>query len=117
MPINPIGNPENFLSNRNQFNFIIANISNEDVLDIISQLENKSTGPYSIPVDLLKLIPDLIIFPLCEIINLSFSTGIFPDHLKIAKIIPVFKNGSAVDVNNYRPISLLSIFDKILKAL
>ena len=117
VPINPIGNPENFLSNRNQFNFIIANISNEDVLDIISQLENKSTGPYSIPVDLLKLIPDLIIFPLCEIINLSFSTGIFPDHLKIAKIIPVFKNGSAVDVNNYRPISLLSIFDKIIEKL
>ena len=63
------------------------------------------------------MIPDLIIFPLCEIINLSFSTGKFPDHLKIAKVIPVFKNGSVADVNNYRPISLLSIFDKIIEKL
>ena len=105
------------MKNRNQFNFIIANISNEDILDVIAQLENKSTGPHSIPVDLLKMIPDLIIFPLCEIINLSFSTGKFPDHLKIAKVIPVFKNGSVTDVNNYRPISLLSIFDKIIEKL
>ena len=84
---------------------------------MINQLENKSTGPNSIPVDLLKMIPDLIIFPLCEIINLSFLTGEFPDALKIAKVIPIFKSGSVVDVNNYRPISLLSIFDKIIEKL
>ena len=98
-------------------NFIIANISNEDILDVIKELENKSTGPFSIPVDLLKMIPDLIIFPLCEIINLSFSTGKFPDSLKIAKVIPIFKSGSVLEVTNYRPISLLSIFDKIIEKL
>ena len=98
-------------------NFIIANISNEDILDVIKELENKSTGPFSIPVDLLKMIPDLIIFPLCEIINLSFSTGKFPDSLKIAKVIPIFKNGSVLEVTNYRPISLLSIFNKIIEKL
>ena len=40
--------------------------------------------------------------PLTEIINLSFSTGIYPNNLKIAKIIPVFKNkGSNLQCNNY----------------
>ena len=117
VPINPVGKPESFLGQRNHLNFIIANISNEDILDVIKELENKSTGPFSIPVDLLKMIPDLIIFPLCEIINLSFSTGKFPDSLKIAKVIPIFKSGSVLEVTNYRPISLLSIFDKIIEKL
>ena len=83
------------------------------MLEIINTLENKSTGPASIPVKLLKLIPDLIIVPLCKLINLSFISGSFPDPLKIVKVIPIHKNGSTQDMNNYRPISLLSIFDKI----
>ena len=56
--------------------------------------------------------------PLTEIINLSFSTGIYPNNLKIAKIIPVFKNkGSNLQCNNYRPISLLSNINKIFEKL
>ena len=85
--------------------------------EIINALENKSTGPASIPVKLLKLIPDLIIVPLCKLINLSFISGSFPDPLKIVKIIPIHKNGSTQDMNNYRPISLLSVFDKIMEKM
>ena len=115
IPVNPKIKPEKFLKNRNQLNFLIAHISNEEVLDIINQLENKSTGPQSIPIKLLKLIPDLILIPLCKIINHSFQTGVFPDALKISEIIPIHKGGSTEDLNNYRPISLLSIFDKIIE--
>ena len=60
---------------------------------------------------------DLVVVPLCRIINLSFSTGVFPDVLKVAKVIVLHKGGSTQDVNNYRPISLLSIFDKIIEKL
>ena len=109
--------PERFLKNRNQFNFIVAHISTEDVLKIIQSLNNKATGPFSIPTKLLLLIPDLIILPLCKIIYTSFSTGKFPDALKIVKVIPIHKSGSTQDVNNFRPISLLSIFDKIIEKL
>ena len=49
--------------------------------------------------------------------QLSFSTGVFPDALKIVKVIPVHKSGSTQDLNNFRPISLLSIFDKIIEKL
>ena len=109
--------PSFYLRNRIQLNFIIAHISEQDVLDIITALPIKSTGPASIPTKLLKLVADLIVVPLCHIINLSFSTGVFPDVLKVAKVIVLHNGGSTQDVNNYRPISLLSIFDKIIEKL
>ena len=97
--------------------FVSAHVSNEEILDIINSLENKSTGPSSIPLKLLSLIPDLIILPLAYIINMSFITGEYPNLLKIVKVIPIHKGGSTQDVNNYRPISILSIFDKIIEKL
>ena len=48
---------------------------------------------------------------------MSLLTGVYPDLLKIAKIIPIHQGGSTQDINNYRPISLLSIFDKIIEKL
>ena len=51
------------------------------------------------------------------LINLSFSTGIFPNNLKTAKVIPIHKKGSKLDCTNYRPISLLSNIDKIFEKL
>ena len=65
----------------------------------------------------MKIVADIIAIPLCRIINLSFSKGIFPDLLKTVKVIALFKSGSADELNNYRPISLLSIFDKIMEKI
>ena len=106
-----------FMKERINNVFLIGHVSEEEVPDIIKSLENKSAGPASIPIKLLKLIPDLIILPLCNIINVSFNTGVFPSLLKIVKVIPIHKGGSTQDMNNYRPISLLSIFDKIIEKL
>ena len=100
--------PSRFLKNRIQLNFLIAHVSDEDVINIIQSLPNKGTGPASIPLRMLKVAADLIAIPLCHIINISFSTGIFPDALKIAKVIPLHKGGSTQDENNFRPISLLN---------
>ena len=44
-------------------------------------------------------------------------TGVFPDALKISEVIPIHKGGSTEEINNYRPISLLSVFDKIIEKL
>ena len=107
----------NFLKNRIQTNFIIAHSANEEIVDIINSLENKSTGPSSIPVKLLRLIPDIIIIPLAYIINMSLKPGVYPNLLKLVKVVPIHKGGSTEDINNYRPISLLSIFDKIIEKL
>ena len=109
--------PSRFLKIQNQINFVIAHISNDEILDIINSLENKSTGPSSIPLKLLLMIPDLITIPLAYIITMSLITGEFPDLLKLVKVIPILKGGDTQDVNNYRPISLLSVFDKIIEKI
>ena len=48
---------------------------------------------------------------------MSLDTGIYPDKLKIVKVIPIHKGGSTQDLNNFRPISLSSIFDKIIEKI
>ncbi len=117
IPKVPNMSPTMYLKNRNLFNLIIAHISEQEILDIINALENKSTGPASIPLRLLKVVANIIVVPLCRIINLSFINGVFPDVLKVAKVIPLHKGGSTLECNNFRPISLLSIFDKIIEKL
>ena len=109
--------PSKFLKNRIQINFLIAHVSNEEILDIIKSLENKSTATSSIPLKILSVIPDLIIIPLAFIIAMSIQTGVYPDLLKVVKVVPIHKGGTTQDVNNYQPISLLSIFDKIMEKL
>ena len=69
---------------------------------------NKSVGPNSIPTRILKLLKNDISTQLADIFNISFSTGVFPTILKVAKVVPVHKKDSKLDFSNYRPISLLS---------
>ena len=51
------------------------------------------------------------------LINKSFHEGVFPEQMKLAKVIPVYKSGTKSDLSNYRPIALLSIFSKIYEKL
>ena len=86
--------------------------------DIINNLKVfKSTCTCSIPTNLLKVARAYITVLFSDICNSSFKEGIFPDKNKIAKVIPSHKTGSTQDVNNYRPISLLSTFSKIMEKL
>ena len=63
------------------------------------------------------MLKDNISQNLSKIYNLSLSTGIHPDILKVSKTIPIFKKGSRLLVSNYRPISLLSNLNKILEKI
>ena len=85
---------------------------------LILQLDDtKSSGPSSIPTKMLKIGAPKIVPIFVKILNSSFLSGIFPRGMKLAKVIPIFKNGDLLDVNNYRPISLLSVFSKITEKL
>ncbi len=58
---------------------------------IDSFVNKKATGPNSVPAEIFKLIKANLCYPLKEIINLSFVTGVYPDKQKTAKVIPIYK--------------------------
>ena len=76
-----------------------------------------SEGFDNISTKMLKQTMKEVATPLAHIVNLSLSHGIFPDDMKLAKIVPIFKNGNTKLFNNYRPISILPAFSKILEKI
>ena len=50
-------------------------------------------------------------------LNISVTLGKYPSKLKLSKITPIFKSGEDNDANNYRPISLLSNFNRIFEKI
>ena len=68
-------------------------------------------------MDIVKSTVSVIIKPFVHICNLSFCTGAFPRDMKTAKIIPLFKSADDTSFTNYRPVSLLPQFSKVLEKL
>ena len=91
-------------------------ITEESVLHIINSLKPKtSTGVDGISNKLLKFVKCGIAKKLTIIINQMLSVGIFPDLLKISKVIPLYKKDDSVNFSNHRPISLLPSISKIFE--
>ena len=106
------------LKNQKERSFFIGPVDIKETENIISSLqENKASGPNSFPIKMLKTSKKQLSVPLTYLINLAFETGVFPDILKTAKLIPIIKKGDQQDCNNYRPISLLSNIGKIIEKL
>ena len=74
-------------------------------------------GHDELSAKVIKPVIDSLSSPLTYIINLSFNEGIFPSELKIAHIIPLYKNDDPMQFNNYRPVSLLPFFSKLFERL
>src|SRR5436190_1908500 len=88
----------------------------DELLSIINKLKSKtSAGIDEISSKTVKFCAKEFILPLCHIANLSFYTGEFPSKLKISKIVPIYKKDRCDAVENYRPISLVSTFSKIIE--
>ena len=78
---------------------------------------NKSTGFDDISSCVVKFCASVIFNPLKYIFNLSLQTGIFPNEMKIARVSPTFKKGEELFFTNYRPISELPYFSKLLERI
>ena len=97
-------------------NFKFANVSEELTLNQLRGLKNgKAVGLDQMSVRLLKDSASVIAKPLTTIINLSLAKGKVPDEWKAARVIPLFKKGKIENLDNYRPISVLSTASKILE--
>ena len=98
------------------FNF--QTIDEETVRKTIQTLPSKnSCGLDGISSKSIKIIEPAIIKPLILLINQVLNTGIFPDELKIAKVIPLFKKYDPKLLKNYRPISLLPTISKVVEKI
>ena len=89
---------------------VITYISYTEVTQVISTLKNSSAGWDKLPIFVAKKCISGYIEPLTYLINTSFTEGVFPKELKLARVVPIFKIGDTTELNNYRPISVLSFF-------
>ncbi len=93
-------------------------VSNLEVINAIQQMPaKKSADVYGMSAWLLKQCYADIVQPFTELINLSFQEGTFPSVFKPSKVVPVYKKGNTTDMTNYRPISLLPIFGKLVEKI
>ena len=99
----------------NQSMYLFRTNENE-CLKVIQQLRSKhSSGPDNISNVVLKSCARAIALFIAELINIYFESGVYPDMLKKAKVIPLYKSGCCKDLNNYRPVSLLVSISKVFE--
>ena len=93
-------------------------IDKKYVLDAIGRLKNgKASGPDKITINLVKDAAKFIAYPIMCIFNSSIANGVFPDAWKTASVTPIHKSGSKSELNDYRPISAISVFARMFERL
>ena len=91
--------------------------TNEIANALLTLSVNIAMGHDNIPAFFLKVAPYVLTPYLSYLLDYAFNNGILPDNCKIAKIIPIHKNGDQSNPSNYRPISILTCFSKIIEKL
>ena len=87
-----------------------------EIENIINNLNvRKASGADDLSVSVLKRLNKLLSPILSDLVNQAFEAGVYPDSLKLAKVIPLHKGGIDNDPNNFRPISILSNLNKIVE--
>ena len=109
--------PLDMMGDRVLHSIFINPVVESEVESIIKLLKPSSPGWDSISADVVKVTRKSFIVPLTHIMNMSLTTGIFPSELKIARVIPILKAGDPMQFSNYRPVSVLPLFSKILERL
>lgn len=114
--VNNISNSCTLGLNSAQKQLLLEPFTAEEIKQVILNLKNKkSTGYDEVPVILLKKCCCELSEIIAVIINKSLEFGEFPSRLKISVVTPIFKKDNPLLIENYRPISLLSIFSKIIE--
>ena len=93
----------------------LKEVTHAEVTKIINLLKEASPGWDGMPAKAIKPTFALYLSPLVHILNLSLNQGVFPSELKIARVIPIYKGGDNMQINNYRPMSVIfKIFERIM---
>ena len=102
----------------NTASFFCAPTDPTEIMNIVkSGNSSKSSGVDNIDPYVVQTIIPQIANQLGHVFNKSLQTGIVPDKLKIAKVIPLYKNDNPEQFKKYRPISILPCFSKIIERI
>lgn len=96
--------------------FSLSDVSFNEIRDVISSLKTGRTKDfYGLNSYFLKINIDSFVIPLTKLINDCFKTGVIPNCMKIATVLPLHKSGGTEVMSNYRPISILPVFSKVFE--
>ena len=95
----------------------LSPVTENEVSSLIKNLKNIAAGWDDLATKQMKIVSQYISRPLTYLCNLSMTKGVFPRELKVANVIPLFKAGNIMSVNNYRPVSISPVFSKIFEKL
>ncbi|MGE5862423.1 MAG: RNA-directed DNA polymerase, partial [Nitrososphaerales archaeon] len=111
-------NHMSFMKGNFRNSFTLFETDSNEIVSITKSLKSKSSAGYDeIPTDIVKFSINSVAPTLAKIINKSFAYGSVPDLIKIAKVCPIFKSGEKSNISNYRPISILPSYSKIIEKL
>jgi len=110
-------NPLDYIQTNNPQSFFFSPITEHNVQSTILSLKNGRSNLHSMPTKILKHVSHIISPVLTHIINKSFTTGTFPNTLKVARVTPIPKQGDPTNIGNYRPISCLPTISKVFEKL
>ena len=95
-----------------------ANLTDDELKEALRSLKpNKSPGYDNISSNVVNETSDIFFTPLKYIFNFSLQQGIFPENLKVAQVSPVHNKDEELLLANYRPISVLPCFSKLLECI
>ena len=109
-------NPMSYVK-RIQNSIVIVNISCLEVEGVIYSLKNSSAGWDEIPTFVAKNCVYSYLQQLTYLNNRSFTEGVFPEELKLARFVPILKAGDTSQIANYRPIYVLTFFSKVFEKI
>ena len=105
-----------FLTTNFVNSMFVDSATRQEIIEIANSFRTGTAAGYdNLPMGIIKEVISVISEPITHTINLSLSSGVVPRELKIARVIPIFKTGDRGLFNNYRPVSVPSIFFKLLE--
>ena len=109
--------PNDYISYNASNTFSLDPVTENEICKIIGTFKDSAAGWDGIKPGIVKHRKKIVCIPLKHICDMSFQSGIFPFELKIANVVPIFKTSDEMIFSNYRPVSVLPVFSKLLERL
>ena len=109
--------PECYLGPQLLQTIYLSPASENEIKEIVLSLKKSAPGNDDMIADILKIYVDIVKSPVAYICNLSIVQGVFPEELKTANVLPLYKADDPMLFNNYRPVSLLTVLSKVFEKI